>query len=218
MAGFRVMPVACDKRGNIDVADLKAKAAEHADKLACIMITYPSTHGVFEGAIRAICDAVHEHGGQVYLDGANMNAQVGLCRPGDYGADVCHINLHKTFCIPHGGGGPGMGPIRWASHWPASPAPSVAGDDGPASVLGVGGGARLGQHMPHLGPTSPCGPDGLRRASEVAILNANYIAKRMGDASPCSTPASEAGSPRAHLDCARSRSRRRRGGRRGPSG
>src|SRR6185503_2489259 len=94
----------------------RAKAAEHADRLSCVMITYPSTHGVFEGAIRDICAAVHERGGQVYLDGANMNAQVGLCRPGDYGADVCHINLHKTFCIPHGGGGPGMGPIAVAAH------------------------------------------------------------------------------------------------------
>src|SRR5690606_1067076 len=115
-AGLRAVPSACDKQGNIDDAGLRAKAAQHADRLACVVITYPSTHGVFESAIREICDAVHEHGGQVYLDGANMNAQVGLCRPGDYGADVCHINLHKTFCIPHGGGGPGMGPIAVAGH------------------------------------------------------------------------------------------------------
>jgi glycine dehydrogenase len=186
MAGFRVMPVACDKRGNIDVADLKAKAAEHADKLACIMITYPSTHGVFEGAIRDICDAVHEHGGQVYLDGANMNAQVGLCRPGDYGADVCHINLHKTFCIPHGGGGPGMGPIAVASHLaPYLPRNPLAGDDGPAigpvSAAARGSASILPISWAYI---AMMGPDGLRRASEVAILNANYIAKRLGDAFP----------------------------------
>src|SRR5690606_29314732 len=101
---------------NIDVADLTAKAEQHAERLAALMVTYPSTHGVFEAAIREICDVVHRHGGQVYLDGANMNAQVGLCRPGDLGADVCHLNLHKTFCIPHGGGGPGMGPICVAAH------------------------------------------------------------------------------------------------------
>ncbi|HMA13606.1 MAG TPA: aminomethyl-transferring glycine dehydrogenase, partial [Kiloniellaceae bacterium] len=116
MAGFEVVVVDCDAKGNVDVADLKAKAAQHADQLAAIMITYPSTHGVFEEEIRRICRIVHDHGGQVYMDGANMNAQVGLCRPGDIGADVCHINLHKTFAIPHGGGGPGMGPIACAAH------------------------------------------------------------------------------------------------------
>ena len=116
MAGFKVVPVACLKDGDIDLADLRAKADEHARDLAALMVTYPSTHGVFEPTIREICDIVHAHGGQVYMDGANMNAQVGLCRPGDYGADVCHLNLHKTFCIPHGGGGPGVGPIGVARH------------------------------------------------------------------------------------------------------
>ncbi len=110
MAGMRVVGVACDDHGNIDIADLAAKAAEHKDRLAALMVTYPSTHGVFEEGIKQICRIVHEAGGQVYLDGANMNALVGICRPGELGADVCHLNLHKTFCIPHGGGGPGMGP------------------------------------------------------------------------------------------------------------
>ena len=116
MAGMRVVVVACDEHGNVDVADLKKKAAEHAANLAALMITYPSTHGVFEVAVKEICDIVHAHGGQVYLDGANLNAQVGLVRPAELGADVCHMNLHKTFCIPHGGGGPGMGPIGVKAH------------------------------------------------------------------------------------------------------
>ncbi len=122
MAGMQVVPVKSDARGNIDLDDLRAKAAAHRDTLAALMVTYPSTHGVFEGSVREICRIVHEHGGQVYMDGANMNAQVGLCRPGDIGADVCHLNLHKTFCIPHGGGGPGMGPIGVAKHLVAVPA------------------------------------------------------------------------------------------------
>ena len=116
MAGFKVVAVACLKDGDIDLADLRAKADAHKDDLAALMVTYPSTHGVFETTIREICEIVHSHGGQVYMDGANMNAQVGLCRPGDMGADVCHLNLHKTFCIPHGGGGPGVGPIGVARH------------------------------------------------------------------------------------------------------
>src|SRR4051794_15018227 len=116
MAGMRVVPVACSANGDIDLADLKAKAAEHARNLAALMITYPSTHGVFEETVGEICEAIHSHGGQVYMDGANMNAQVGLTSPGRVGADVCHLNLHKTFCIPHGGGGPGVGPICVASH------------------------------------------------------------------------------------------------------
>ena len=116
MAGLRVVPVACDADGNIDQADLAARAEEHADRLAALMVTYPSTHGVFETGIREICTVVHRYGGQVYLDGANLNAQVGLCRPGGFGADVCHLNLHMTFCIPHGGGGPGVGPIGVAAH------------------------------------------------------------------------------------------------------
>ncbi len=116
MAGYRVVVVACDDGGNVDVGDLEAKARAHADKLAALMVTYPSTHGVFEAGIKRVTEIVHAHGGQVYMDGANMNAQVGLCRPADIGADVCHLNLHKTFCIPHGGGGPGMGPICAAAH------------------------------------------------------------------------------------------------------
>src|ERR1051325_10703385 len=116
MAGLRVVPVACDDQGSINVADLRARAAEHKDDLAALMVTYPSTHGVFEETIKEICQIVHAHGGQVYMDGANLNAQVGLCSPGDIGADVCHLNLHKTFCIPHGGGGPGVGPIGAAAH------------------------------------------------------------------------------------------------------
>ncbi len=111
MAGMKVVVTKCDERGNIDVADLRAKAEQYSDQLACLMVTYPSTHGVFEESIKEICALIHEHGGQVYMDGANMNAQVGLTSPGLIGADVCHLNLHKTFCIPHGGGGPGMGPI-----------------------------------------------------------------------------------------------------------
>jgi glycine dehydrogenase len=111
MAGMEVVPVKCDAKGNLDMPDLNAKLAQTKDRLAAIMITYPSTYGFFDDGVEEICDLVHQHGGQVYLDGANLNAQVGLCRPGDYGADVCHLNLHKTFCIPHGGGGPGVGPI-----------------------------------------------------------------------------------------------------------
>src|SRR5260370_20822595 len=126
MAGFEVGAVKTDANGNIDVDDLKAKAAEHATDLGALMVTYPSTHGVFEDTIKEVCRIVHQHGGQVYMDGANMNAQVGLCRPGDIGADVCHLNLHKTFCIPHGGGGPAPGPIRAAPPLAASlPPPPV---------------------------------------------------------------------------------------------
>ncbi len=132
VAGFKVVAVACDDQGNVDVADLERKAAAHADDLAALMVTYPSTHGVFEAGIKDICDIVHRHGGQVYMDGANMNAQVGLCRPGDIGADVCHLNLHKTFCIPHGGGGPGMGPIGVAEQLvPFLPGHPVTGLGGP---------------------------------------------------------------------------------------
>ena len=215
MAGFRVVVVKCDEHGNIDVPDLKAKAAEHADKLAALMVTYPSTHGVFEEAIKDICAAIHLHGGQVYMDGANMNAQVGLCRPGDIGADVCHLNLHKTFCIPHGGGGPGMGPIAVASHLApflpsdpvdARPSPLV-GEKVPGSkfrripadqvqqLIASGGHENRGD----VGPVSAApwgsasilpiswmyirmmGGDGLRAATQVAILNANYMAKRLSE-------------------------------------
>jgi glycine dehydrogenase len=186
MAGMRVVVVQCDKQGNIDVADLKAKAREHAANLACVMITYPSTHGVFEPEIKDICAAVHQHGGQVYLDGANMNAQVGLCRPGDYGADVCHINLHKTFCIPHGGGGPGMGPIAVAGHLaPHLPRHPLADSDGaqigPVSAAPWGSASILPISWAYI---AMMGPEGLRRATEVAILNANYIAARLSGVYP----------------------------------
>ena len=146
MAGYRVVVVATDTHGNVDVADLKAKAEQHRDKLAALMITYPSTHGVFEDAIHDICAIVHEHGGQVYMDGANMNAQVGLTSPATIGADVCHLNLHKTFAIPHGGGGPGMGPIGVAKHLapylPGHPLAKVGGAQAIAPVVGGAVGQR----------------------------------------------------------------------------
>jgi len=207
MAGFKVVPVACLKDGDIDLADLRAKADAHARDLAALMVTYPSTHGVFEPTIREICDIVHAHGGQVYMDGANMNAQVGLCRPGDYGADVCHLNLHKTFCIPHGGGGPGVGPIGVAKHLaPYLPRESILDPETGKVIFGEGergmrppsgnesdyryGGGKVGNVAASpFGSASiltitwmyirMMGADGLKRASEVAILNANYIAKRL---------------------------------------
>jgi len=178
MAGMQVVVVKCDERGNVDVADLKAKAEQHAGDLAALMVTYPSTHGVFEEAIREICDIVHANGGQVYIDGANMNAMVGLCAPGKFGGDVSHLNLHKTFCIPHGGGGPGVGPIGVKSHLaPFLPghgmlegsfAPVTAAPWGSASILPISWAyiALMGRH-------------GLKQASEMAILNANYIAHRL---------------------------------------
>ncbi len=187
MAGMNVVKVDCDERGNIDVADLRAKAAEHAERLAAIMVTYPSTHGVFEASIREICDVVHEHGGQVYLDGANMNAQVGLCRPGDFGADVCHLNLHKTFCIPHGGGGPGMGPIGVAAHLapflPGHPVVKTGGEQaiGAISAAPYGSASILPISYMYIGLM---GSAGLRQATEVAILNANYMAARLKDHYP----------------------------------
>ena len=195
MAGLKVVAIATLKDGDIDLADLRAKADAHARDLAALMVTYPSTHGVFEPSIREICEIVHGHGGQVYMDGANMNAQCGLCRPGDYGADVCHLNLHKTFCIPHGGGGPGVGPIGVAQHL----VPFL-----PAAAEIVGQGSRLSSESSqteglryHVGPVAAApygsasiltiswmyirmmGAPGLKRASEIAILNANYIAKRL---------------------------------------
>ncbi|HEY0235891.1 MAG TPA: aminomethyl-transferring glycine dehydrogenase [Afipia sp.] len=184
MAGMDVAVVACDTQGNVDVADLRDKAARHAGDLAAIMITYPSTHGVFEERIREICDIVHAHGGQVYLDGANMNAQVGLSRPGDYGADVSHLNLHKTFCIPHGGGGPGVGPIGVKKHLaPFLPGHSGA-DAADKSVHGVGPVSAAPHGSASILVISylyilMMGDEGLRRATEVAILNANYIARRL---------------------------------------
>jgi glycine dehydrogenase len=182
MAGMKVVAVACDKDGNIDIADLRAKADAHRDTLSCLMVTYPSTHGVFEAGIREICAIVHDAGGQVYMDGANMNAQVGLTSPGFIGADVCHLNLHKTFCIPHGGGGPGMGPIGVAEHLvPFLPGHSVVHLGG-ESPIGAVSAAPWGSAS--LLPISwmyirTMGAAGLTEATKVAILNANYIAKRL---------------------------------------
>ena len=209
MAGFKVVSVACLKDGDIDLADLRAKADQHARDLAALMVTYPSTHGVFEPTIREICDIVHAHGGQVFMDGANMNAQCGLCRPGDYGADVCHLNLHKTFCIPHGGGGPGVGPIGVAKHLaPYLPRefildpetgrilfgegergqrpPAGDGSDYPESFRGGKGGNVAAAPWGSASILTitwmyirMMAAEGLKRASEMAILNANYIAKRL---------------------------------------
>jgi len=184
MAGMKVVVVRCDEDGNVDLDDLRARADEHAENLAALMITYPSTHGVFEEHIQEICGIVHERGGQVYLDGANLNAQVGICRPGDYGADVCHINLHKTFAIPHGGGGPGMGPICAAEHLapflPGHPVVATGGDRaiGPVSAAPWGSASILVISWAYI---ALLGREGLRRASEVAILNANYMVKRLED-------------------------------------
>jgi glycine dehydrogenase len=182
MAGFKVVAVACDAHGNIDVADLRSKAAQHAAALGALMVTYPSTHGVFEESIREICRAVHEHGGQVYMDGANMNAQVGLTRPADIGADVCHLNLHKTFCIPHGGGGPGMGPIAVAAHLaaflPGHPIVATGGERslGPVAAAPFGSASILPISWMYV---RMMGAAGLKRATQVAILNANYMANRL---------------------------------------
>jgi glycine dehydrogenase len=184
MAGFKVLSVACLKDGDIDLADLRAKADGHARDLAALMVTYPSTHGVFETTIREICEVVHAHGGQVYMDGANMNAQVGLCRPGDYGADVCHLNLHKTFCIPHGGGGPGVGPIGVAKHLvPFLPATASLDRNidlnklvGPVAAAPYGSASILTISWMYI---RMMGPGGLTEATKIAILNANYIAKRL---------------------------------------
>ncbi len=180
MAGMEVVVVACEKNGDVDVNDLRVKAEKHGKDLAAVMITYPSTHGVFEEHIREICDIVHSHGGQVYLDGANLNAQVGLSRPGDYGADVGHLNLHKTFCIPHGGGGPGMGPIGVKSHLeqflPGHPASDAKMPMGPVSAAPFGSASILTISYIYI---LMMGGEGLKRATEIAILNANYIAARL---------------------------------------
>ena len=186
MGGFKVVPVACDANGNIDVADLNSKAAAHRDDLAALMVTYPSTHGVFETSIKDICATIHANGGQVYMDGANMNAQVGLTSPGFIGADVCHLNLHKTFCIPHGGGGPGMGPIGVAAHLApylpghavVSPFPSDKSRAhlGAVSAAPFGSASILTISWMYI---RMMGPDGLTEATKVAILNANYIARRL---------------------------------------
>jgi glycine dehydrogenase len=182
MAGMKVVVVKTDARGNIDIADLRAKAEQHASDLAALMVTYPSTHGVFEEGIREICDIVHRNGGQVYMDGANMNAMVGLCRPGDIGADVCHLNLHKTFCIPHGGGGPGMGPIGVASHLvpflPGHPVVPVGGKQAVGAVSAGPWGSASILPISYM-YIKMMGGEGLTLATKVAILNANYIAKRL---------------------------------------
>ncbi|WP_444436705.1 aminomethyl-transferring glycine dehydrogenase [Pseudomonas sp. A6] len=184
MAGLRVVVTACDARGNVDLADLKAKAEEHRERLAAIMITYPSTHGVFEEAVRDICAIVHDNGGQVYIDGANMNAMVGLCAPGKFGGDVSHLNLHKTFCIPHGGGGPGVGPIGVKAHL----APFLPGHgeqlerkQGAVSAAPFGSASILPITWMYI---RMMGGQGLKRASQAAILGANYIARRLEEHYP----------------------------------
>ena len=188
MAGYKVVVVACDKNGNVDVEDLHKKVEEHGERLAALMITYPSTHGVFEVSIRDICQAVHKAGGQVYMDGANMNAQVGLTSPASIGADVCHLNLHKTFCIPHGGGGPGVGPIGVAAHLaPHLPSHPLRADAGPATGYGPVSAAPFGSALILSIPYAyirAMGPEGITRATKVAILNANYIARRLEGAYP----------------------------------
>ena len=184
MAGMRVVVVGCDQRGNVDVEDLRDKASRHASRLAAVMVTYPSTHGIFEEAIPEICEIVHRCGGYVYLDGANLNAQVGLCRPGDYGADVIHINLHKTFAIPHGGGGPGMGPIcataELAPHLPGHPVVPVGGHEamGPVAAAPWGSASILLISWAYI---ALLGRDGVAEATRIALLNANYMAMRLED-------------------------------------
>ncbi|MFT5434681.1 MAG: glycine dehydrogenase, partial [Myxococcota bacterium] len=187
MAGMRVVAVRCDEQGNIDIDDLRTKAEANQADLAALMVTYPSTHGVFEAGIKTICSIVHEFGGQVYMDGANMNAMVGLCRPGELGADVVHLNLHKTFCIPHGGGGPGMGPIGVAAHLtsylPGHPVRPSGGSEAiaPVSAAPYGSPSILPISWTYIGLM---GSDGLTQATRIAILNANYIAKRLDEHFP----------------------------------
>lgn len=183
MVQMKVVVVECDHNGNIDMADLRAKAEQHRDQLSAIMLTYPSTHGVFETSVREACKVVHDNGGQVYIDGANMNAQVGLTRPGDFGGDVSHLNLHKTFCIPHGGGGPGMGPIGvkahlapYVSNHVVTPISGVNSDSGAVSAAAFGSASILPISWAYI---KMMGARGLREATELAILNANYIAKRL---------------------------------------
>ena len=182
MSGFKVVSVKCDEYGNVDLEDLKNKSKIHSNNLAALMVTYPSTHGVFEPNIREMCQVIHQEGGQVYLDGANLNAQVGICRPGSYGIDVCHLNLHKTFSIPHGGGGPGVGPIAVADHLvPYLPGHSIIKCGGEKAISAVSA-APFGSAG--ILPISwmyirMMGSDGLRKASSIAILSANYLAKRL---------------------------------------
>ena len=188
MVGMRVIVVKCDEHGNVDFEDLKKKAKEHEDNLAALMVTYPSTHGVFEEKITDICKLIHDHGGQVYMDGANLNALVGIAKPGKFGPDVCHINLHKTFCIPHGGGGPGMGPIACKKHLEIFlPKHSVIKDCGPSTGIGAvsaapwGSSSILSISWMYI---KMMGSEGLKKASQVAILNANYIAHKLKDSFP----------------------------------
>jgi glycine dehydrogenase len=188
MAGLEVVVVACDDDGNVDVADLRAKLDAAGERLSCLMITYPSTHGVFEAAITEICDLVHQRGGQVYLDGANLNALVGVAQPGRFGADVSHLNLHKTFCIPHGGGGPGVGPVAVGAHLaaflPSHPLVDAAGPasgPGPIAAAPWGSAGILPISWAYI---TLMGGEGLLEATEVAILNANYIAARLGSHYP----------------------------------
>jgi glycine dehydrogenase len=186
-AGLKVVPVACDDQGNIDVADLRAKAEANQANLAALMVTYPSTHGVFEESIRELCDIIHANGGQVYMDGANLNAQVGLCRPGDIGADVCHVNLHKTFAIPHGGGGPGVGPIAVAEHLveflPGHGVVNLGGENPTGAVAAAPWGSASILPIPWV-YIAAMGGAGLTEATQHAILNANYIARRLQDYFP----------------------------------
>jgi glycine dehydrogenase len=182
MAGMKVVVVNCDKDGNVDIDDLSKKAEENSKQLAALMVTYPSTHGVFEEHIKEICDVVHSHGGQVYMDGANLNALVGLAKPGKFGPDVCHMNLHKTFCIPHGGGGPGMGPIGVGKHLEPFLPNHVLVNSGPKTGMGSVSAAPWGSAS--ILPISwmyikMMGAEGLRLATEVAILNANYMSKKL---------------------------------------
>ena len=188
MVGMKVVVVKCDEHGNVDFEDLKKKAEEHKDNLAALMVTYPSTHGVFEEKITDICKLIHDHGGQVYMDGANLNALVGIAKPGKFGPDVCHINLHKTFCIPHGGGGPGMGPIACKRHLEIFlPKHSVIKDCGPTTGIGAvsaapwGSSSILSISWMYI---KMMGSEGLKKASQVAILNANYIAHKLKDSFP----------------------------------
>ena len=182
MAGMRVVPISCDKKGNIDIKNLKEKAAQHSKELAAIMITYPSTHGVFETTVAEVCKIIHDHGGKVYIDGANLNAMVGLCKPGEFGGDVSHLNLHKTFCIPHGGGGPGVGPIGvvedLAPHLPSDPLAykQTSKNVGPVSATNFGSASILPISWMYI---QMMGASGLRKATQVAILSANYIAQKL---------------------------------------
>jgi glycine dehydrogenase len=183
MAGMRVVVVACDDGGNVDLDDLRGKIADHPDRIAALMITYPSTHGVYEQTVRDVCALIHDAGGQVYVDGANLNALVGLARPGRFGADVSHLNLHKTFCIPHGGGGPGVGPVAVRSHLaPYLPNHPLVPEAGPATGVGPVAAAPWGSAGVLPIPWAYIrlmGPEGLRRATQVAVLAANYVAERL---------------------------------------